>query len=70
MRVVRLFTILISLLITPHLLFSQDTVRPDTTIKKTKIVEDDAVMSMLDSLATLKVFSDGSTASGKVRCRR
>ena len=61
MRIIRLLSILIILLIIPHILFPQDTLRPDTTAKKTKLIEDDAVMSMLDSLATLKVFSDGSS---------
>ncbi|MCX6242384.1 MAG: LysM peptidoglycan-binding domain-containing protein [Bacteroidetes bacterium] len=61
MRVIRLLIILISLLITPYFVFSQDTIHSDTTSKKVKIVEDDAVLSMLDSLATLKVFSDGSS---------
>ncbi|MCX6288014.1 MAG: LysM peptidoglycan-binding domain-containing protein [Bacteroidetes bacterium] len=61
MRVIRLFSILITLLITPHILFPQDTLRSDTAARKAKFVEDDAVVAMLDSLANLKVFSDGSS---------
>lgn len=58
MRVFRLIFVLIALLINPDFIFSQEPIRPDTTSKKVKLIEDDAVMSMLDSLATLKVFSD------------
>ena len=61
MRLVCIFSFLISLLISPQILFSQDTLRSDTTAKKVKIVEDDAVVAMLDSLANLKVFSDGAS---------
>jgi len=43
------------------MLFPQETLRPDTTAKKSKLVEDDAVVAMLDSLANLKIFSDGSS---------
>ncbi|MEI8004770.1 MAG: LysM peptidoglycan-binding domain-containing protein [Bacteroidota bacterium] len=58
MRVFGLLFLLVTLLITPDLLFSQDTIHRDTISKKIKLIEDDAVMAMLDSLATLKVFSD------------
>jgi membrane-bound lytic murein transglycosylase D len=61
MRLVHILSFLISLLISPQILFSQDTLRSDTTTKKVKIVEDDAVVAMLDSLANLKVFSDGAS---------
>jgi len=61
MRVFRLFFLLFILLLNPNLLFPQDTIRHDTTSKKVKLIEDDAVMSMLDSLATLKVFIDASS---------
>ncbi|MCX6280422.1 MAG: LysM peptidoglycan-binding domain-containing protein [Bacteroidetes bacterium] len=61
MRVIHLISVLILFFITPSSIFSQDTLRSDTTSKKVKIIEDDAVVSMLDSLANLKVFSDGSS---------
>ncbi len=61
MRVVRSLCFFLSLLIAPHFLYSQEQASADTTQKKVKIIEDDAVVSMLDSLATLKVFSDGSS---------
>lgn len=61
MRVFSFLILLVTLLITPNFVFSQDSIRSDTASKKTKLVEDDAVMAMLDSLATLKVFSDASS---------
>jgi len=61
MRVIRFISILLLLLVSPYFLFSQDTVRSDTAAKKSRIIEDDAVVAMLDSLATLKVFADGSS---------
>jgi len=61
MRVIRFLPILITLLITPHFLLSQDTLRSDSTARKSKLVEDDAVVAMLDSLANLKVFSDAAS---------
>ena len=61
MRVIRSLCFFLSFLISPHFLFSQEQAISDTTQKKVKIIEDDAVVSMLDSLATLKVFSDGSS---------
>jgi membrane-bound lytic murein transglycosylase D len=44
----------------PFLLFAQDSVRIDSAAKKTTMVEDDPVVSMLDSLAFLKVFENNS----------
>lgn len=44
----------------PFLLFAQDTLRVDSTSKKKTLVEDDPVVSMLDSLAFLKVFENTS----------
>ena len=61
MRVVSFLFLQFILLITPIFVFSQDSIRSDTASKKTKLVEDDAVMAMLDSLATLKVFADASS---------
>ena len=61
MRLVSSVFILVALLMCPRIVFSQDTIHQDTTSKKTKLVEDDAVIVMLDSLATLKVFSDASS---------
>ena len=61
MRVVHLISLLIILLISPHSIFSQDTLRSDTTSKKAKLIEDDAVVAMLDSLSTLKIFSDAAS---------
>jgi membrane-bound lytic murein transglycosylase D len=42
----------------PFLISAQDTLRPDTLFRKKTLVEDDPVVSMLDSLATLKIFED------------
>ena len=61
MRIIRFIFILITLLSSPHFLLSQDTLRSDTTAKKVKLIEDDAVVAMLDSLATLKIFADGAS---------
>ena len=44
----------------PFLLFAQDTLRVDSTSRKKTLVEDDPVVSMLDSLAFLKVFENTS----------
>lgn len=41
----------------PVFLFAQDSIRQDT-LTKNGFVEDDPVVSMLDSLATLKIFQD------------
>ncbi len=53
----RSICIIFSLLFIPILLFSQDTIQQDTTAKK-GFVEDDPVVSMLDSLASLRIFQD------------
>jgi hypothetical protein len=45
------------LVIFPVFLNAQDTIRQDT-LKKNGFVEDDPVVAMLDSLATVKVFHD------------
>jgi len=52
------FILLLLLLFIPFFLAAQDTIRPDTSYKKQKLVEDDPVAVMLDSLANLKIFED------------
>ncbi len=42
----------------PFFLSAQDTIRPDTLFRKRALIEDDPVVSMLDSLANLKIFED------------
>ncbi len=42
----------------PFLLSAQDSIRPDTLFRKRVLIEDDPVVSMLDSLANLKIFED------------
>ncbi len=42
----------------PFSLIAQDTIRPDSVIKNQKLVTDDRVVIMLDSLANLKIFED------------
>lgn len=54
----RLIILFFSLL--PFLLPAQDTLRADSAFKKKTLVEDDPVVSMLDSLAFLKVFENTS----------
>ena len=44
--------------LTPYFLSAQDTIRPDSVIKSHKLVVDDPVVIMLDSLANLKIFED------------
>src|ERR1035438_6986429 len=44
----------------PYLVMAQDTLRVDTSAKKKSFIEDDPVVSMLDSLAFLKVFENTS----------
>ena len=46
-------------------LFAQDTVRHDTLFKKRVLIEDDPVISMLDSLASLKIFDDAEYPNAK-----
>jgi membrane-bound lytic murein transglycosylase D len=50
--------LLLFLLCMPFSLAAQDTIRPDTSFKTKKLVEDDPVVVMLDSLANLKIFED------------
>ena len=42
----------------PFSLFAQDTISPDSVIRSHKLVVDDPVVTMLDSLASLKIFED------------
>jgi membrane-bound lytic murein transglycosylase D len=42
----------------PFFLSAQDTVRTDSLIKNRKLIVDDPVVTMLDSLANLKIFED------------
>jgi membrane-bound lytic murein transglycosylase D len=44
--------------ILPFSLTAQDPLRPDTMFRKKGLIEDDLVVSMLDSLANLKIFED------------
>jgi membrane-bound lytic murein transglycosylase D len=53
----RSFLIIVILIISPIFLIAQDTIHQDTLTRKV-FVEDDPVVSMLDSLATLKIFRD------------
>lgn len=46
------------LFFTPFSPFAQDTIRPDSVIKNQKMIGDDPVMVMLDSLANLKIFEE------------
>jgi len=48
------------LFILPFFLTAQDTIHNDSVYKRTGFVQDDPVVSMLDSLATLKIFADKS----------
>jgi membrane-bound lytic murein transglycosylase D len=48
------------LVFVPVILFAQDIIRSDSSAKKRTFVEDDPVVAMLDSLATLKVFENSS----------
>ena len=50
--------IFIFLSLIPFFLSAQDTIRPDTLFRKRVLIEDDPVVSMLDSLANLKIFED------------
>jgi membrane-bound lytic murein transglycosylase D len=53
---IRVFLLFLSLL--PFYLFSQIPIRPDSTLRNKPLIEDDQVVVMLDSLATLKIFED------------
>jgi membrane-bound lytic murein transglycosylase D len=53
--------LLFLLLLSPGIMVqAQDAANPDTTSKKSGFVGDDPVMSMLDSLANLKIFQNNS----------
>jgi len=47
-------------LLLPSLVPAQDLPKPDTSGQKKAFIEDDPVVSMLDSLATLKIFRDNT----------
>jgi membrane-bound lytic murein transglycosylase D len=49
---------LLSLLIYPLCLSGQNPIRPDSVIRNQRLIEDDQVVVMLDSLANLKIFED------------
>jgi len=51
---------LLLLLLLPLMLLAQDTLQTDTLTKRVTLVEDDPVVSMLDSLATIKIFEDAA----------
>ena len=51
-------TLFFFLSLVPYFLAAQDSLRPDTLFKKRVLIEDDPVVSMLDSLANLKIFED------------
>jgi len=57
MELKKLTLIIFLLLIFPVFLIAQDTIRQDT-LSKRGFVEDDPVVTMLDSLANLKIFHD------------
>ncbi len=57
MRLKKTVIYLFLLIIFPAFLNAQDTIRQDT-LKKNGFVEDDPVVAMLDSLATVKIFHD------------
>jgi membrane-bound lytic murein transglycosylase D len=54
----KVLTLFLSLSILPLFLAAQDSLRSDTMFRKKALVEDDPVVSMLDSLANLKIFED------------
>lgn len=54
-RPLRLLTLLIFI---PFFCIAQDSIRIDTLIKRAHLIEDDPVVNMLDSLASLRVFED------------
>ncbi|MEI7661832.1 MAG: lytic transglycosylase, partial [Bacteroidota bacterium] len=56
LKKVRILFLLLFLL--PFAISAQDTIRHDTLFRKRVLVEDDPVISMLDSLASLKIFED------------
>lgn len=52
------FRLLALLIFIPFFCIAQDSIRIDTLIKRAHLIEDDPVVNMLDSLATLRVFED------------
>ena len=56
----RKFHLLCPLIFLPVILFAQDPLRSDSSARKKTFVEDDPVVSMLDSLASLKIFENSS----------
>lgn len=56
----KILQILSGLLLIPLFLQAQETIQNDSIVKNNGFVEDDPVVSMLDSLATLKVFESSS----------
>ncbi|MDD4602751.1 MAG: LysM peptidoglycan-binding domain-containing protein [Bacteroidales bacterium] len=54
----KVFLLCLPFFLFPLFLFSQDTLRPDSLLKKKPFIEDDPVVLMLDSLAYLKIFED------------
>ena len=59
----RLLFLFLSIL--PFILPAQDTIRPDTLFRKRVLIEDDPVITMLDSLASLKIFEDTEFPNAK-----
>ncbi|MEI7725170.1 MAG: LysM peptidoglycan-binding domain-containing protein [Bacteroidota bacterium] len=49
---------ILSLLLFPLCLVAQNPIRPDTVMRNQRLIEDDQVVVMLDSLANLKIFED------------
>ncbi|MDP1623467.1 MAG: LysM peptidoglycan-binding domain-containing protein [Bacteroidales bacterium] len=49
---------LLSFLLFPCYLSAQEPIRPDSMLRFKQLIEDDQVVVMLDSLATLKIFED------------
>lgn len=49
---------LLSLFIFPFCILAQNPIRPDTVFRNPRLIEDDQVVVMLDSLANLKIFED------------
>lgn len=52
-------------LFSPLFIFAQDTLRTDSLYKKKPLIEDDPVVIMLDSLASLKIFEDAEFPNAK-----
>ena len=58
MRLKKILIPFLLLLFFPVFIFSQDTLRTDSLFKYQHLIEDDPVVLMLDSLASLKIFED------------